>query len=33
LYRILNRLGYRLRRVRKTKPQKNSPKPTPSSRT
>jgi transposase len=23
LYRILNRLGYRLRRVRKTKPQKN----------
>lgn len=23
-YRILNRLGYRLRRVRKTKPQKNS---------
>jgi len=24
---ILNRLGYRLRRVRKTKPQKNSPKP------
>lgn len=33
LYRILNRLGYRLRRVRKTKPQKNFPKPTPSSRT
>jgi hypothetical protein len=30
---ILNRLGYRLRRVRKTKPQKNSPKPTPSSTT
>jgi hypothetical protein len=27
---ILNRLGYRLRRVRKTKPQKNFPKPTPS---
>lgn len=25
---ILNRLGYRLRRVRKTKPQKKSPKPT-----
>jgi transposase len=24
VYRILNRLGYRLRRVRKTKPQKNS---------
>jgi hypothetical protein len=33
LYRILNRLGYRLRRVRKTKPQKNSPRPTPSSTT
>ncbi len=33
LYRILNRLGYRLRRVRKTKPQKNFPKPMPSSRT
>jgi hypothetical protein len=31
LYDILNRLGYRLRRVRKTKPQKNSPRPTPSS--
>jgi transposase len=30
---ILNRLGYRLRRVRKTKPQKKFPKPTPSSRT
>lgn len=30
---ILNRLGYRLRRVCKTKPQKNFPKPTPSSRT
>ena len=30
---LLNRLGYRLRRVRKTKPQKNFPKPTPSSRT
>ena len=28
---ILNRRGYRLRRVRKTKPQKNFPKPTPSS--
>lgn len=28
---ILNRLGYRLRRVRKTKPQKNFLKPTPSS--
>jgi len=28
---MLNRLGYRLRRVRKTKPQKNFPKPTPSS--
>jgi len=28
---ILNRLGYRLRRVRKTKPQKKSPKRTPSS--
>lgn len=27
---ILNRLGYRLRRVRKTKPQKKSQKPTPS---
>jgi len=31
LYDILNRLGYRLRRVRKTKPQKNFLKPTPSS--
>ena len=30
---ILNRLGYRLRRVRKTKPQKKFPKRTPSSRT
>lgn len=30
---ILNRLGYRLRRVRKTKPQKKSPKPIPSSTT
>lgn len=30
---ILNRLGYRLRRVRKTKPQKNFLKPTPSSTT
>jgi hypothetical protein len=30
---LLNRLGYRLRRVRKTKPQKNFPKPTPSSST
>jgi transposase len=30
---ILNRLGYRLRRVRKTKPQKSFPPPTPSSRT
>jgi transposase len=33
LYRILNRLGYRLRRVRKTKPQKRFPRPTPSSTT
>lgn len=33
VYDILNRLGYRLRRVRKTKPQKNFPPPTPSSRT
>ena len=33
LYDILNRLGYCLRRVRKTKPQKNSPRPTPSSTT
>jgi hypothetical protein len=31
LYNILNRLGYRLRRVRKTKPQKKSLRPTPSS--
>lgn len=30
---ILNRLGYRLRRVRKTQPQKKFPKPTPSSTT
>jgi hypothetical protein len=30
---ILNRLGYQLRRVRKTAPQKNFPKPTPSSTT
>jgi hypothetical protein len=30
---ILNRLGYRLRRVRKTRPKKRSPKPTPSSTT
>lgn len=30
---ILNRLGYRMRRVRKTKPKKKSPKPTPSSTT
>lgn len=33
VYDIMNRLGYRLRRVRKTKPQKNFQKPTPSSRT
>jgi transposase len=33
LVRILNRLGYRLRRVRKTKPQKKFPRPTPSSTT
>lgn len=33
VYDIMNRLGYRLRRVRKTKPQKNFPKPTPSLRT
>ena len=33
VYDILNRLGYRLRRVHKTKPQKNFPKPTPSSTT
>jgi len=31
VYDILNRLGYRLRRVQKTKPQKKSQKPTPSS--
>jgi transposase len=31
VYDILNRLGYRLRRVRKTKPQKNFLQPTPSS--
>lgn len=31
VYDILNRLGYRLRRVRKTKPQKKFRKPTPSS--
>ncbi len=33
IHSILNRLGYRLRRVRKTKPQKKSPKPIPSSST
>ncbi len=33
VYDILNRLGYRLRRVRKTTPQKKSPRPTPFSRT
>src|SRR5271154_4418455 len=33
IYDILNRLGYSLRRVRKTKVQKKSPKPTPSSTT
>ncbi len=33
MHDILNRLGYRLRRVRKTKPQKNFPRPTPSSTT
>lgn len=33
VYDILNRLGYRLRRVRKAKPQKKSPKPTRSSST
>ncbi len=33
VYDILNRLGYRLRRVRKTKPQKKSPPRTRSSRT
>ena len=32
MHDILNRMGYRLRRVRKTKPQKKFPKPTPSSR-
>lgn len=32
MYDILNRLGYRLRRVRKTEPQKKSRKPTPSLR-
>lgn len=31
--RLLNRLGYRLRRVLKTRPEKKSPKPTRSSRT
>lgn len=31
--RILNRLGYRLRRVRKARPEKKSPRPTPSSTT
>jgi hypothetical protein len=31
--RILNRLGYRLRRVRKARPEKKFPRPTPSSRT
>jgi hypothetical protein len=31
--RVLNRLGYRLRRVLKARPEKKSPKPTPSSRT
>jgi transposase len=30
---ILNRIGYRLKRVRKTRPEKKSPKPTPSSKT
>lgn len=30
MYDVLRRLGYRLRRVRKTKPQKKSPRPTPS---
>lgn len=30
---VLNRLGYRLRRVLKTRPEKRSPKPTPSSNT
>jgi uncharacterized membrane protein YccC len=33
VHAILNRLGYRLRRVRKTRPQKKSPKLTPSSST
>jgi len=33
MYDILNRLGYRLRRVRKTKPQKNFPRRMPSSTT
>jgi Rhodopirellula transposase DDE domain len=33
LHDILNRLGYRVRRVRKTKPQKKFPRPTPSSTT
>lgn len=33
IHDILNRLGYRLRRVRKTKPQKKFPRPTPSLRT
>jgi hypothetical protein len=33
VHSILNRLGYRLQRVRKTKPQKRSPKPMPSSST
>lgn len=33
IHDILNRLGYRLRRVRKTQPQKKFPKPTPSSKT
>jgi len=33
LHDILNRMGYRLRRVRKAKPQKKFPKPMPSSRT
>ena len=33
VHAILNRLGYRLRRVRKAKPQKKSAKPTPSSTT
>ena len=33
MYDILNRMGYRLRRVRKAKPQKKFPRRTPSSRT